>query len=62
MDCSSHAKSNILMDLFNLPSLPDQRRSTTMICNFPKDFYIPDGKNSKISQIINKWGFDRQML
>ena len=31
-----------------------------MICNFPKDFYIPDGKNSKMSQIINKWVFDRQ--
>ena len=57
---SSHTRSNILMDLFNLPSLPDQRRSTMMICNFPKDFYIPDGKNSKMSQIINKWVFDRQ--
>ena len=28
--------------------------------DFPKDFYIPDGKNSKMSQIINKWVFDRQ--
>ena len=48
------------MDLFNLPSLPDQRRSMTMICDLPKDFYIPDGKNSKMSQIINKWVFDRK--
>ena len=31
-----------------------------MICDFPKDLYIPDGKNSKMSQIINKWVFDRQ--
>ena len=31
-----------------------------MICDFPKDFYIPDGKSSKMSQIINKWVFDRQ--
>ena len=30
------------------------------ICNFPKDFYILDGKNSKMSQIINKWVFERQ--
>ena len=41
---SSHARNNILMDLFNLPSLPDQRGYRMMICNFPKDFYIPDGK------------------
>ena len=59
---SSHARSNISIDLFNLLSLPDQRRSMMMICNFPKDFYIPDGKNSKMSQIINKWVFDRQTL
>ena len=57
---SSHARSNILMNLFNLPSLTDQRRSAMMICDFPKDFYIPDGKNSKRSQIITKWVFDRQ--
>ena len=31
-----------------------------MICDFPKDFYISDGKNSKMSQMINKWVFDRQ--
>ena len=52
---SSHARSNILIDLFNLPSLPDERRSTTMISEFPNDFFLPDGKNSRISQIINKW-------
>ena len=57
---SSHTRSNISMDLFNLISLPDQRRSTMMIYDFPKDFYLPDGKNSKMSQIINKWVFDRQ--
>ena len=51
---SSHTRSNILIDLFNLPSPPDQRRSMTMICDFPKDFYIPDGKNSKMNKIINK--------
>ena len=57
---SSHARSNVLIDLFNIPSLPDERRSMTMISNFPNDFYLPDGKNSRISQIINKWIFGRQ--
>ena len=59
MACS-HTRSNVSIDLFNLPSLPDERRSTTMINEFPNDFYLPDGKNSRISQIINKWIFGRQ--
>ena len=57
---SSNARSNISTDLFNLPSVADQRRSMMMICDFPKDFYIPDGKNSKI---INKWSLiDKHMM
>ena len=60
MSHSSHTRSNVLIDLFNLPLLPDERRSTTMINNFPNDFYLPDGKNSRISQIINKRIFGRQ--
>ena len=32
-----------------------------MINEFPNDFFLPDGKNSRISQIINKWIFGRQM-
>ena len=50
MACSSHAISNVLIDLFNLPSLPDERRTMTMNNDLPHDFYLPDGKNSKISQ------------
>ena len=57
---SSCARSNVLIDLFNLPSLPDERRTMTMNNDLPHDFYLPDGKNSKISQIINKWIFGRQ--
>ena len=62
MSHSSHARSNILIDLFNLPSLLDERRSTNMISEFPDDFFLPDGKNSRISQVINKWIFGRQIL
>ena len=60
MSHSSHARSNVLIDLFNLPSLPDDRRTMAMNNNLSHDFYLPDGKNSKISQIINKWIFGRQ--
>ena len=57
---SSHVRSNVLIDLFNLPSLPDKRRTMTITNDFPHDLYLPDRKNSKISQIINKWIFGRQ--
>ena len=57
---SSHTRSTVSIDLFNLPSLPEERRTTTMNNNLPHDFYLPDGKNSKISQIINKGIFGRQ--
>ena len=53
-------KKQFLIDLFNLRSLPDERRTTTMTNDFPNDFYLPDGKNSSISQIVNKWIFGRQ--
>ena len=53
---SSHARSNVSVDLFNLASLPDEK-STTMI----NDFYLPEKKKkSRISQIINKWIFGVQ--
>ena len=56
---SSHTKSNISTDLFNLPSLPDTRKHSTMICKIPNDFFLPDGKNTQLSKIINMWNFDR---
>ena len=56
---SSHTKSSISINLFNLPSLPDARRQTTMFCEIPNDFFQPDGKNSRLSQIINTWTFGR---
>ena len=30
-----------------------------MQCEIPNDFFLPDGKNTGISKIINNWMFDR---
>ena len=30
-----------------------------MQCKIPNDFFLPDGKNTQLSQIINTWTFDR---
>ena len=57
---SSHSKGSVSVDLFNLPTLPDERRVATSYLDIPVDFYLPDGKNSKISKIISRQAFDRQ--
>ena len=56
---SSHTKSSISIDLFNLPPLPDTRKQSTMICEIPNDFFLPDRKNTQLSKIVNTWTFDR---
>ena len=56
---SSHTKSSVSIDLFNLPPLPDARRQITMFCEIPNDFFLPDRKNTQLSHIINTWTFDR---
>ena len=56
---SSHTKSSISIDLFNLPPLPDARKHSTMICEIPNDFFLPDGKNTQLSKVVNTWTFNR---
>ena len=53
MACSSRTKSSVSIDLFNLPPLPDTRRQSTMQCEIPNDFFLPDGKNTQLSKIVN---------
>ena len=59
MACSSRTKSSVSIDLFNLPLLPDTRKHLTMICEIPNDFFLPDGKNTQLSKVVNTWTFDR---
>ena len=55
----SHTKTSVSIDLFNLPPLPDARRQSTMQCEIPNDYFLPDRKNTQLSKIINNWMFDR---
>ena len=41
---SSHTKSSVSIDLFNLAPLPDMRKHPTMMCEIPNNFFVPDGK------------------
>ena len=56
---SSRTKSSVSIDLFNLPPLPDMRKQSTMICEIPNNFFLPDGKNTQLSKVVNTWTFDR---
>ena len=56
---SSHTKSSVSIDLFNLPPLPDTRKHSTMVCEIPNNFFLPDGKNTQLSKVVNTWTFDR---
>ena len=56
---SSCTKSSVLIDLFNLPPLADARRQSTMQCEIPNNFFLPDRKNTQLSQIVNTWTFNR---
>ena len=56
---SSRTKSSVSIDLFNLSPLPDTRKHSTMICEIPNDFFLPDGKNTQLSKVVNTWTFDR---
>ena len=41
---SSCTKNSVLIDLFNLPPLPDGKRQTSIFCKISNNFFLPDGK------------------
>ena len=57
---SSRSKGSVSVDLFNLPTLPDERRVATSYLDITVDFYLPDRKNSRISKVVSRQSFDRQ--
>ena len=59
---SSHSKGSVSVDLFNLPTLPDERRVATSYLDIPVDFYLPDGKNSRISRVVSRQSFDKHLM
>ena len=56
------SKKEILIDLFNLPPLPDEWNAIDSYLDIPNNYYIPDGKNSRLWNITNRKGFDRHTV
>ena len=59
----THSHKSVSIDLFNLPPLPDMSRiqkNHTWTC--PYNYYIPDGKNSRLLDRTDRVEFDRETL
>ena len=55
---SSHTKSSVSIDLFDLPPLPDARRQSAVLCENPNEFFpVRQKEFHRLSQIINTWTF-----
>ena len=56
------SKKEILIDLFNLPPLPDERNALDAYMDVPHNFYIPDGKNTRLMDCVEMREFKRQTV
>ena len=53
---------SVLIDLFNLPPLPDEQNTEESYMDVPYNYYIPDGKNSRLLHRTDRVEFDRETL
>ena len=51
-----------MIDLFNLPPLPDERNALDAYMDVPHNFYIPDGKNTRLMDCVERREFKRQTI
>ena len=60
----THSKRDLSIDLFNLPPLPDRNKQNTMdaYLDIPNNYYIPDGKNSRLLDLTERKEFERRTI
>ena len=56
------SKKEILIDLFNLPPVPDERNALDTYMDIPHNFYIPDGKNTRLMDCVERRELERQTI
>ena len=59
---ATHSKKEISVDLFNLPPLPDERNAMDSYLDISNNYYIPNGRNSRLMNITTRNVFDRKMV
>ena len=58
----THSCKSVSIDLFNLPPLPDKQNKEESYMDMPYNYYIPDGKNSRLLDRTDRVEFDRETL
>ena len=58
----THLRKSVFIDLFNLPPLPDKCTKEESYMDMPYNYYIPDGKNSRLLDRTDRVEFDRETL
>ena len=58
------SKRDLSIDLFNLPPLPDSNKWSAMdaYMGIPNNYYIPDGKNSRLLDLVERREFERKTI
>ena len=60
MDTCLHKSASI--DLFNLPPLPNKQNKEESYMDVPYNYYIPNGKNSRLLHRTDRVEFDRETI
>ena len=58
----THSHKSVLIDLFNLPPLPNEQNKEESYMDMPYNYYIPNGKNSRLLDRTDRVEFDRETL
>ena len=60
---SSHSKGSVSVDLFNLPTLPDERRVATSYLDIPVNFTYQMGKTPRLVKLLaDKHSTDKLLM
>ena len=58
----THLCKSVLIDLFNLPPLSDKQNNKESYMDMSYNYYIPNGKNSRLLDRTDRVEFDRETL
>ena len=58
----THSCKSVLIDLFNLPPLPDEWNKGESFMDMLYNYYIPNGKNSTLLDRTDRVEFNRETL
>ena len=58
----THSCKSVSIDLFNLPPLPNDRNKEESYMDVPYNYYVPNGKNSRLLDRTDRVAFNRETL